>query len=177
MGTPAVTPNPIPVAAPAPVAAPTSIAQAATQVATPVAPVESKWHSILDHVKAFFGIAIKDVQKYEPRMVALAETIFPTYATMIATDQAIVVGIATTIKNTVLTIEQKYSDAVKGDTTNAAKLEDALAITAPTVIPTLQTLKVPVPSAVSDVVAKIEAVVAVAKTWTVPVSQPSEIGT
>ncbi len=112
----------------------TPAATAATAAAVPAVPAAaaktSAWKSILDHVETYFNLGLSVVIEYTPPAELLAEELFPEYTGLEQAARDSVVEVATLLRNTVLTIQQKYSDAAKSDETNAAKLADALALAA-----------------------------------------------
>ncbi len=140
-------------------------------------PKETKFQSLMDHVKVFFGIALKDVITYTPPAASLADVLFPEFSPEIDSSAAILEGSAVLIQNIVITIEQKYSDAPKNEDTRQQKMRDAISLASPILLPVLATLKGTTPVTLDSLSNKISLMVSVLNNRQVPVQTASLLGT
>lgn len=83
----------------------------------------------LKHVEKFFGVALKEFEIFAPPVAALASVLFPEVAAIPAAAAAAEQA-AQLISNTVQLVQQKWASAPAGTETNAAKLADAVTLSA-----------------------------------------------
>lgn len=141
--------------------------------ATPVPAKQSllqKPKNVLEHAVEFFDVAIKDISKYGPAAEVLAAAWIPQFKDMAKEDADKAIAAASLVSNTVVAVQQKYSDSDAGDETNADKLADALSLAGPAAVQLLQSAGVK-DADTSFVANGVNATVAILKNYTVPATK------
>lgn len=108
--------------------APVAATEAVAHVVAKEAP---KFVSVMVHVEQNTTVALDEIQKYTPKAVAIANVVAPEFALLEDAAGVAVVGACGMLKNGILLIQQKYANAPKGPTTNAAKFADVMATFSP----------------------------------------------
>ena len=128
-----------------------------------------KLKNILEHALEFFEVGVKDIAKYGPEAEVLAAAWIPGFKGMSKENVDKAVAAAALVNNTVVAVQQKYSDAEPGEDTNEDKLADALSIAGPAAVSLLQSAGVK--QADTDFVSNgVKATVAILNNYTVPAS-------
>ncbi len=138
----------------------------ATAPVTPPAPKPNVFKSIMTHIVHFFELGLNEIIVYTPPAEALAEVLFPEYVKAEQMVRDKIVTVTKLIRNSVLSAQQKYAEAAKGDATNKAKLADALQVSEGPAVAILS--QTPVVADASRVTSAIEALVAILKSSPAP---------
>lgn len=97
-------------------------------VAQPQETTVQKIKNILEHAVQYTEVALSDIVQYVPEASAIATVIFPEFKFLNPLSATTVVAVTKSVLSTIVAIQQKYSNAPKGNETNAAKLADSLTL-------------------------------------------------